>query len=163
MADIQGSWLRRVWLVARTLVHNQDLSLLPSPSINHTSYSTIHFIRIHLWPQPFTDGSPFMDIHGWGLSTGRVQQSLAGSKNIEVCWKQVKTGIKVSTSVVLACLLAYFPWRPRFLFVTGLPLSLVFGLAVGLAIGGAVSTGGEVTVDFKCKLRDVLVRSRVFN
>ena len=32
MAEIQGSWLIRVWLVARTLVHSQGLSLLPSTS-----------------------------------------------------------------------------------------------------------------------------------
>ena len=33
MAEIQGSWLRRMWLVARTLVNSQGLSLLPSTSI----------------------------------------------------------------------------------------------------------------------------------
>ena len=44
MAEIQGLWLSRVWLVARTLVHSQGLSLLPSLSINHTSHSTIPFI-----------------------------------------------------------------------------------------------------------------------
>ena len=33
MAEIQGSLLRRMWLVARTLVHSQGLSLLPSTPI----------------------------------------------------------------------------------------------------------------------------------
>ena len=43
MAEIQGSWLRRLWLVARTLVHSQPL---PFPFyIHHTSYSTIPFIN----------------------------------------------------------------------------------------------------------------------
>ena len=45
MAEIPGSWLIRVWLVARTLVRSQGLSLLPSTSIHHTSYSTIPFIK----------------------------------------------------------------------------------------------------------------------
>ena len=47
MAEIQGLWLSRVWLVARTLVHSQGLSLLLSWSINHTSYSTIPFITMN--------------------------------------------------------------------------------------------------------------------
>ena len=45
MAEIQGSWLRRVWLVARTLVHSQGLSLLPSISIIQ-AITTIPFINL---------------------------------------------------------------------------------------------------------------------
>ena len=41
MAEIQGSWLRRVWLVTRTLVHSQGLSL-PSTSMIQVSYHTFH-------------------------------------------------------------------------------------------------------------------------
>lgn len=56
----------------------------------------------------------------------------------------------------LARLLASLSGRPSFLFGW-------LGLIVGLAIVVAISTRGEVIVGFECKLRCILVRSRILD